>query len=280
MESKSFVRKHPLISYFCLAFLISWLGGFAAVGSKFLSGSAMDPGDYAPLFLVMLIGPSLAGILMTALSNGRSGLKDLFTRMRLWRVEARWYLAALFIPPSLIMVILLGLSLLGTPTFSPRFFPLGIFAGIGAGFFEEIGWTGFAFPRLRLKWAVLSAAIWLGIIHVAWHVLPDYLGASGSRSSYWLPHFLTMMLLSMTALRVLISWIYVNSGSVLLAQIAHASSTGFLATLVPWTLTPAQDTLFYLFYGIGLWVVVFLIIARSGKDLQQNKDKTCEVGHE
>jgi membrane protease YdiL (CAAX protease family) len=280
VESKSFNHNHPLTSYFCLAFLISWLGGFAAVGSKFFGGSAMDPGDYAPLFLAMLIGPSLAGILMTALSSGKSGLKNLFARMRLWRVEMRWYIAALLIPPGLIMVILLGLSSFGAPKYSPRFFPLGILAGIGAGFFEEIGWTGFAFPRLRLKYAVLSAAICLGIIHVVWHLLPDYLGASGSRSSYWLPHFLTMMLLSMTALRILIAWIYVNSGSVLLAQLTHASSTGFLAALVPWTLTPAQDTLFYLFYGIGLWVVVFFIIIGFGKNLQQNKDKTCEVGHE
>jgi membrane protease YdiL (CAAX protease family) len=280
VESKFFIRKHPLTSYFCLAFLISWLGGFAAVGSKFISGSAMDPGDYAPLFLAMLIGPSLGGILMTALIGGRNGLKDLFSRMRLWRVAARWYFAALLIPPGLIMAILLGLSALAAPKYSPRFFPLGILAGIGAGFFEEIGWTGFAFSRLRLKRAVLSAAMWLGLIHVAWHVLPDYLGASASRGSYWLPHFLAMMLLSMTALRVLIVWIYVNSGSVLLAQLTHASSTGFLAALVPWKLTPAQDTLFYLFYGIGLWMVVFFIIIGFGKNLQQNKDKTCEVGHE
>lgn len=279
MASKSFVRNHPLTSYFCLAFLISWLGCFVAVGAKFLSGEAMGPGDYAPLFLAMLAGPSLSGILLAAFSGGRSGLNDLFTRMRFWRVGARWYAAALLIPPALIMAILLTFVALGAPLYSPQFFPLGILAGFGAGFFEEIGWTGFAYPRLRLKYTALAAAFWLGMIHVAWHLLPDYLGASGNRGAYWLRHFLAMMFLSMTALRVFISWIYANSGSVLLAQIAHASSSGFLATLVPWTLTPAQDTFFYAIYGCGLWIAAFIIIARFGRALTR-KIETGKVSHE
>ncbi len=63
-----------MTSYFCLAFLISWLGGFAAIGSKFFGGSAMDPVDYAPLFLAMLIGPSLAGILIGKYSDSSLGI--------------------------------------------------------------------------------------------------------------------------------------------------------------------------------------------------------------
>jgi hypothetical protein len=65
-----------------------------------------------------------------------------------------------------------------------------------------------------------------------------------------------MMALAMTAMRFLLVWVYSNTESLLLAQLMHASSTGFLIMLVPLTLSPAKDTLFYLVYGVVLWVAV------------------------
>jgi len=47
----------------------------------------------------------------------------------------------------------------------------------------------------------------------------------------------------------------------------HASSTGFLAVLVPLSLSPAQDTLFYAVYSVALWATVGIVVAVFGKNL-------------
>jgi hypothetical protein len=78
----------------------------------------------------------------------------------------------------------------------------------------------------------------------------------------------------MTAMRVLVVWVYVNTESLLLSQLLHASSSGFLAVLVPMTLAPAYDALFYAIYAVVLWLAVALVVARYGKDLAVSKSTT------
>ena len=117
-------------------------------------------------FLAMFAGPSVAGILLTGLLYGKEGFRDLLTRMARWRVGARWYALALLTAPLLFMAVLLALSL-SSPEFLPRIFTtdekatlvlMGIAVGLGAGIFEELGWTGFAVPTLlRLRYGVLRA---------------------------------------------------------------------------------------------------------------------------
>lgn len=267
MNVKTLIQRHPVSAYFGLAFVVSWAGSLAAVGPRFLRGEAMQGTDWMVIALLMLAGPSLAGIALTYLVDGRPGLQDLFARMRRWRVAGRWY-AALLIFPALIVAVLLALFALASPDFAPVFFLPGILVGLLAGFFEEIGWTGFAFPRMRMKRSALQASIYLGLIHALWHLLADYLGASGARGIYWLPHFV-MFFGFVAALRVVIAWVYTNTESVLLAQLMHASSTGFLAILVPLSLSPANDTLFYGIYGATLWVAVAVVAATYGKHLAQ-----------
>ena len=105
MNAKTLVHGHPLIAYFFLAYTIPWLGSLAAVGPKMLRGEEMLPTDSLPVLLLMLAGPSIAGITMTAVMDGKADLRDLFARMGKWRVGARWY-AALLIPPVLILLVL------------------------------------------------------------------------------------------------------------------------------------------------------------------------------
>src|SRR5512143_2315954 len=162
MNAKTLVRGHSLVAYFVLAYAIPWLGSLAVVGPKFLRGEAMRFADSLVVLLLMVAGPSVAGITMTAVMEGKAGLRDLFARMHKWRVPARWY-AALLIPPVLILTVLAVLSSAVSPIFTPAFWPFGIVAGLLAGFLEEIGWTGYAFPRLRLAHSALAAALYLGL---------------------------------------------------------------------------------------------------------------------
>jgi membrane protease YdiL (CAAX protease family) len=267
MRAVSFIKRHSVATYFVLAFAVSWIGIFAAAWPKFSRGEAMGINETLLMFLPMLAGPSLAGIALTSIVDGKDGLRDLFSRIGRWRVGGQWY-AALLIFPILILLVLLLLVALVSPDFAPYFFPLGTVIGLVGGFFEEIGWMGYAYPRMQLRRSALTTAVLLGLLHTAWHFAADYLGASGARGVYWLPHY-AMFVASMTAMRVLVVWVYTNTRSVLLSQLMHASSTGFLSILVPLSFSPKNDTLFYAAYAVALWAVVAIVVAKYGKHLGQ-----------
>ena len=264
MNVKALIKRYPAASYIVLAYIISWGGCFAAAGPKFLRGETLQFTDALLMFLSMVAGPSIAGITMTSIEDGKSGLRDLFSRMSTWQVGVYWYAVAILIPPVLILTVLLTLTTLVSPIFSPGFLLPGIVIGLLSGFFEEIGWMGYAFPRMKLKHSAFATSIYLGLLWTVWHVVADYLGSSGALGVYWLPHFLVWMVATMTAMRVLIVWVYTNTRSLLLAQLIHASSTGFLSILVP-SLSPGNDLLFYGVYAAILWFVVLIVVARYGK---------------
>ncbi len=139
---------------------------------------------------------------------------------------------------------------------------IGISFGIVAGFFEEIGWMGFAFPRMRFDWSPLRTAILLGLLWSVWHIPAiDYLGTATPHGAFWLPFFLAFTA-AMTAMRVIIAWIYLHTESVLMAQLLHACSTGSLVVFSPPHVAAAQEALWYAIYACGLWVVVGIITAR------------------
>jgi hypothetical protein len=71
----------------------------------------------------------------------------------------------------------------------------------------------------------------------------------------------------MTAMRVLIGWIYQNTQSLLLAQLMHISSTGALVIFGPFQVTPAQETAWYFTYGVALWIIVAALLARVCRTL-------------
>jgi hypothetical protein len=68
----------------------------------------------------------------------------------------------------------------------------------------------------------------------------------------------------MMAMRILLVWIYSNTGSLLLAQLTHASSTGFLIMFGPSTISPANETLWFATYAVILWIPAAIVIARFG----------------
>jgi membrane protease YdiL (CAAX protease family) len=266
MNIKGLIQRHPVVAYFGLVYLLSYGGFFVVVGPKLLQGKAMQSTDAFLLFPVIVVGVCLVGIALTGITDGRRGLRDLFSRMGRWRVDARWY-ATLLIPPGLILAVLLSLRTLVSPVFAPNMFLLGIVFGLFPGFFEEVGWMGFAFPRMHAKRSALGAGLLLGVLWGLWHApVVDYLGAAAPHGVYWLPFFLAFIAI-MTAMRVLIVWVYSNTHSVLLAQLMHASSTGFLVILGPAHVSPGQEALWYAVYAAVLWMVVALVIARYGKGL-------------
>src|SRR5512144_1164382 len=119
MYIKAFVQRYPVTAYFGLAFLISWGSGLIVLGPKLIRHD-IHPLDALLLFPILVIGVALTGVLLTAIVDGRRGVRDLFARIGHWRVGILWY-AAILIPPVLITTVLLAFRVLVSPSFSPNF---------------------------------------------------------------------------------------------------------------------------------------------------------------
>jgi membrane protease YdiL (CAAX protease family) len=269
-RQENFLARHPVSTYFALVFAVSWLGAFAVAAPHLLRGEAIPKFAGLMMFPAMLLGPSAVGILLTRLVDGSNGLRDLFSRMRRVRVPARWY-AALLIPPVLVLTVLTCMKTFVSPIFAPNRFFIGVGFGFVAGFFEEIGWMGYAFPKMRRPDNALAPAILLGLLWGCWHIpVIDYLGTSTPHGAYWLPFFLAFTA-ALAAMRVLIAWVYTHTKSVLLAQLLHACSTGSLVVFSPPRVSAAQESLWYAIYAAALWLLVALIATTFGKRLSPQR---------
>ena len=165
----SFLQRHSAVAYFCLTFALSWAGALSVALPRVVRGVAISKTTGALMFPAMLVGPSVSGILLTQALHGKDGLKELLSRMRHVRVPARWY-PTLLIPPLLILGVLWFLRIFEGRAFAPNRFYIGAAFGVVAGFFEEIGWMGFAFPQLRRGRSAIVSAVLLGALWALWHL--------------------------------------------------------------------------------------------------------------
>ncbi len=168
---------------------------------------------------------------------------------------------------------LFPLSIYVSPDLTPTFFAFGIILGLLAGFIEEVGWMGFAFPIMVKKTGVLGASLILGFMHALWHLPADFLGNWREFGLPWLTYFAGFFIF-VIALRVLIAWVYVHTRSLFLSQMMHASSSGFLSVLVPIGVGGLNWTFFYTIYAVVLWAAAVFLIAKFGENLH-----TRQQGH-
>jgi membrane protease YdiL (CAAX protease family) len=256
MTSTTWLRRHPLTSYFVLAYGISW-GGILNTGL---------------MFLLMLLGPSTSGLMLTVSVEGRDGLRQLWANVTNWRLDLRWYAIALLTTPLLLIAILWPLSGIVDPAFAPRFqWPLFVI-GIIAGSFEEIGWTGFATPRLLARQSPLKAGLGLGLVWALWHVLIDFRYNLNTMGNVWLPQFAIFYVATLTAYRVLMTWVYANTRSLLLAVLMHAAYTGWLMVIFPAT-SSQQSLLWQAAFAASLWAAVILACGSRYAATRQHADQ-------
>ena len=265
MKIKAWIQRYAVLIYFCIVLLVSWGAGLIVEGPKLIRHEPIQPTDALLLFPIIVVSVALTGIALISYTDGKRGLRDLLSRIGRWRVSIYWYGIALLTAPALILIVLFLFRTLVSPIFTPKLQLFFILFGIFPGVLEEIGWTGFAYPRMRLKQSALGAGVLLGVLWGLWHApVVDYLGGAAPHGAYWLPFFLSFIAI-VTALRVLIVWIYTNTSSVLLAQLMHASLTASLAVLGPASLTPAQETLWYAVFAGALWIVVAIVVLTNAQ---------------
>ena len=277
---KAFIRRHALPAYFALTFAISWGAVLVVIGGPGgLRGTTAQSDPLFPfVYLAMLAGPSAAGILLTSLVDGRAGLRELMGRLLEWRVDARWWAVALLTAPLLITATLLTLSL-GSPTFLPGILTapgkaslllFGIAVGLGAGCFEELGWTGFAVPGLRRRYGVLTTGLIAGGLWGAWHLLVVVWGIGSSAGTLPLALFVPLDLFSfLPAYRVLMVWLYDRTGSLLVAMLMHASLTASMLILGPLAISGGTLLTYELVFAAALWVVVAAVVVADRRHLSR-----------
>lgn len=264
-------------TYFALTFAISWSGLLIVGGAGFLAGSSWetDP-QFLPAIQTMLLGPSVAGILCTILLSGASGLRELIGRLIRWRVRGRWYAAALFSAPLIQGSVLMALSF-SAPLYLPPIITSSeradlllpaIAYGIVGGLMEELGWTGFAIPRLREQFNVLTTGVIVGVVWGVWHMLQMWWVGSTSfgevAPAVFLPAYFLTAIAALTAYRVLMVWVYDRTRSLFVAVLMHGSYiTSTLFLLAP----PTTGTPFLVYSGVFvtlLWLAVAVVARTAG----------------
>jgi uncharacterized protein len=282
---KAFIKSHPLLSFYAIAFAVSWGGLIMVVGgpSEILGTPQLLGKRLALVMLAWLAGPSVASILMTGLVHGRAGFRDLLTRMTRWRVGARWYAVALLTTPLYLTAILLAFSL-SSPELLPRILTtsdkaslllFGIGWGlIGGGLLEELGWTGFAVPTLlRQRYGVLSTGLLVGVPWGVLHFLAFfYLGRPSAAIplAIFVPLDFFIAVVGLTAYRVLMVWVYDRTGeSMLVAMLMHASYTACALILTPLALAGVAFLAVTFAGAAVLWVFVAAVAMVNGGHLSR-----------
>lgn len=260
MNPSHFVERHPLISYFVLVYAIAWGGILLIAQALGASNQASSTAVVAIVGLPMLIAPGIAGVTVTALADGPAGLRDMLARMTRWRAEPRWYAVALATMPLLTLAILYALALLVAPAFAPTLSLIGL-AALAAGFFEEIGWTGFAVPRLRSRHSLLAVGVTVGALWSLWHAMADFVVRGSALGSFW-PITFGLFALPLVAWRILMVWVYERTQSGVVAQLMHFSYTGSLMLFVP-ALSRTDDALVYAVLTAALWVGAAIVAIRQ-----------------
>ncbi len=264
---KAFIKKHPVLTYFALTFAISWGCVLMVVGPGGLPMTTEQFETLGPfVYMALLAGPSIAGLLLTGIVAGRAGFRELLSRL-FRRVGIGWVALALLATPLVATALLLALSL-----FSPEFLPVivtvddkvglllgGIMAGLMVGIFEEIGWTGFAIPRLRRRYGVLTTGLIVGVLWGAWHFIVFWQSDSFS-GALPLVSLLGQLFFWLPVYRVLLVWVYDRTESLLVVMLMHASLVVTTAgTLVPVTLAGMSLLTWTLAWAAALWVVVAVV---------------------
>ena len=272
--SLGFVKQHPVLTYFALVFAISWGGPVLVVGP---GGTVVMGAQFEKLgpvvYLFALAGPSVAGLLMTGLVEGKAGFRALWSRLLRWRVGARWYAVALLAAPLVMAAVQLPLSL-----FSPVFLPaivatddrvflllFALAAGLMFGIFEELGWTGFAVPRLRLRHSMLATGLMVGLVWGAWHFPVNWHPDTFS-GVVPLAVLLASLLSWLPAFRVLLVWVYDRTGSLLVAMLMHASLTACMLLFAPPVLAGEYRLTSVLVGAAAWWLIVAAVaVANPGQ---------------
>jgi membrane protease YdiL (CAAX protease family) len=216
-----------ITKFVILTFAITWLGSALAFNID-LDDAGLAGLVFRTLLLVAgTFAPSLAAVALTAQAGGFNGVRALMVRLFQVRAGIRWYLFALAygatitLPAGAIEWFRTGRSLWQNGEALSFSFAIAALIALPVQAGEEIGWRGYALPRLGALFGFAKGSLLLGVIWGLWH-LPLYYYAAALRTYGQSCPFSILVTISIS---VAMAWLYVNTGGSL-----------FLATLMHWSI--------------------------------------------
>ncbi len=208
-----------LPAFFLLTYALMW--------ACFIPVAVAIPANTPAGHVLLLLGafsPSIMAVWLTLRAQGAAGVKRLLSRVVQWRAPVRYYLfAAGFMAAIKLMVAVIYRASTGAwPRFGNESWYVIILAMIFSTPFqagEEIGWRGYALPRLEIRFGLAGGSIFLGLIWACWH-LPQFFIAAADTYRQSFPVYV----LQVTAISVVMAWVWKQTnGSVLLTMLMHSA---------------------------------------------------------
>src|SRR4051794_27310024 len=255
------LHRHPVAIFFVLTYAIAWAFWVPLVILQDRAAPALD-------LVLRILGsstPSVLAILLVAHLQGRAEVRRLLRRLLIGRVNIGWY-AAIVALTALPVVAVWVSTLLGAPTpilavTVPAVvvtFLFSIFPGSAMG--EELGWRGFALPRLQAGRSALVASLIVGGVWGTYHLPLFLLGASNRPLSLFPPFALSCVIMS-----VFYTWMYNGTGGSLFMVVLLHATTNLPLSIVYAPLEERVVPLFWLFDAI-LALAAVVLIARTGAE--------------
>ncbi len=237
---KNLIKRFELPSFFLFAYLLSWLS------VPFLQGGITPQ------------GVAIAACIVIGVTLGAQGMRAYHKRLTNWRA-GWWYLIAPMIVIgyegiAFVLNIVSGAKLVELPHLSMGTFIMLVLFG---GQWEELGWTGYALPRLRERFAnhsngSLIAVLVLGVFRMLWH-LPLFLYGK----IYWFDIFIFTF-----SFQVIVAWLYDRSGKSVPAVMAFHFMSNIMGAAMPSVFLGADQVAYQiLFMSLALLFAIILILS-------------------
>ncbi len=255
------VQRHPLITFFAATYAAAWTLWLPLVILQERTPPALD-------FVLRVLGssaPSAVAIMLVARLHGRGQVRRLLRRLLMGRVSIGWYVAVVAVTALAVVAVWVS-TRFGAPApvvavTTPgvlSVFLFSIFPGSAMG--EELGWRGFALPRLQTRRSALAASLIVGAVWGIYH-LPLFLLRSPTRPfALFLPFALSCVIMS-----IFYTWMYNGTaGSLLIPVLLHA------ATNLPLTIAyaPLEERVLpaYWIYVAMLAVAASAVVVTTGPE--------------
>jgi len=282
---KGVLSRHPLVSYFIIAYAGSWLVVLPYLRSA--SGAGLLPFNWPVPFAVSaalapFAGPFLAAFIMTGVTEGKPGIRRLLRRIVQWRVGVQWYLFALLGIPAIMVlgaIVVPGvLASFRPPALSLVLtYPASVVVAfvIGGPLGEEPGWRGFVLPRLQRIYGPLGGSLILGPLWAFWHLPYFWMPEWGTPKDSSLD--IVWYVLAALALTVIYTWVFNKTkGSVFIAILMHASNDAFFIDQL-FRAPIVTSSLLSFVIGFGATALLLVVLTRGRLGYLHSQQEEAEL---
>ncbi|WP_169985574.1 CPBP family intramembrane glutamic endopeptidase [Microbispora sp. H10836] len=233
---RGLISRYPLISFFVLANLMSWVAWtpfiLSSTGLGVWDFTFPEPGQITGMLPGAYLGPIFSAYIVTRVADGKEGVRRWLQGMTKWRVNWVWYVVAIFAVP--VSIIAASAALSDEPARMPSLVILAAYVPglliqmVTTGLAEEPGWRDFALPRMQRRFGPLGGTAILGMMWSIWH-LPLFMSEWGG----W-PHVTVMrvgeFVVFCCAFSVVVTWLFNRTGQSLpLVMLLHVSANNFMS---------------------------------------------------